>query len=179
MKEVIYNYDFMKEDEVNNIVQRVKALIINSKGEILIGYAGKVYQFVGGHVEEGEGLMTALAREVKEESGIILDNLDLLPFFRVKYYNRDYPNEGLNTLTINSYYVIRTDILPDDKLRELTEYEKEWNYIVKYIHKDKIIEELTASLDDAPRKNPVLDTIEAIKEFLKQEEENSRRDEWR
>lgn len=179
MKEIIYNYDLLEENEINNIVERVKALIINSKGEILLGYADKTYQFVGGHVEANEKLMDALAREVKEESGIILNKLDLIPFFRVKYYNRNYPKKDLNTLTINNYYVIRTDLKPDTSKMELTDYEKEWGYTVKYISKEKALAILKDSLEDAKKKNPVLDTIEAVSEFLKQETEDTRRDEWR
>ncbi len=179
MKEIIYNYDLLDEKDINNFVQRVKAIIINSNDEILIGYADKTYQCVGGHVEEGETLMAALTRELKEESGIIFDNLDLQPFFRVKYYNRDYPEKGLNTLTSNNYYVIRTDIKPNNDIRSLTEYEKEWNYVVKYIPKDKILDTLRNSLPEAKKKNPVLDTIEAVSEFLKQETDDTRRDEWR
>ena len=179
MKEIIYNYEWLTENEINNVVERVKALIINSNDEILLGYADRTYQCVGGHVEEGESSMAALMRELKEESGLVFKDLDLKPYFRVKYYNRNYPKEGVNTLTINSYYVIRTDMLPDDSIRELTDYEKEWGYIVKYIHKDKVLDELRNSLADAKKKNPVLDTIEAVSEFLKQEKEDTRRDEWK
>ena len=179
MKEIIYNYELLEEKEINNIVQRVKALIINSNDEILLGYADKTYQFVGGHVEVGEELMPALMREVKEESGIILNNLDLKPFFRVKYYNRNYPSEGLNTLTINNYYVIRTDLKPNNDVKCLTDYEKKWNYTTKYLPKDKALEILRSSLSDAKKKNPVLDTIEAVSEFLKQDSDDTRREEWR
>lgn len=179
MKEIIYNYDLLEEKDINNLVQRVKAIIVNSNDEILIGYGDKTYQCVGGHVEEGESLMEALERELKEESGLIFENLNLQPFFRTKYYNRNYPEEGLNTLTCNNYYVIRSDKKPDDSLRELTDYEKEWNYIVKYLPKNKIIEILQNSLPEAKKKNPVLDTIEAVSEFLKQEGEDTRRDEWK
>lgn len=179
MKEIIYNYDLLNESDVNNTIQRVKALIINSNDEILLGYADKTYQFVGGHVEEGEELMPALMREIKEESGIIMNDLDLMPFFRVKYYNRNYPKEGLNTLTINNYYVVRTNLKPNNEERKLTDYEKEWNYTTKYIPKDQILDILKNSLPEAKKKNPVLDTIEAITEFLKQEGEDTRRDEWR
>ena len=53
MKEIIYNYDLLDESDINNIVERVKAIIINSNDEILIGYGDKTYQCVGGHVEAG------------------------------------------------------------------------------------------------------------------------------
>jgi len=179
MKDIIYNYDYLDDSDINNQVFRVKALIINSKDEILLGYANKTYQCVGGHVEAGEELMDALSREIREESGIILNDLDLRPFFRMKYYNRNYPEVGLNTLTINSFYIIRTDLEPNPDKMELMDYEKEWGYEVKYLPKDKALDILYASLDDAKKKNPVLDTIEAVSEFLRQSEDDTRRDEWR
>ena len=179
MKEIIYNYDLLDEKDINNKVQRVKALIINSNDEVLFGYADKTYQLVGGHVEAGENLTNALEREMKEESGIILDLDNLRPFLKIKYYSRNYPKEDLNTLTINNYFIVRTDLKPDIDKIKLTDYEKEWNYVVKYLPKDKIIEILKNSLPEAKKKNPVLDTIEAVSEFLKQEGEDTRRDEWK
>ena len=148
---------------------------LNSKDEILFGYADKTYQFVGGHVEDHEDLITALKREVREESGINLDLNYLTPFLKIKYYSRDYPKEGLNTLTTNNYFVVRTDLEPNYGNQSLTDYEKEWEYTVKYIPKDKALEVLRNSLTDAKKKNPVLDTIEAVSEFLKINTDDTRR----
>lgn len=38
MKEVIYNYDNLKENEIDEIVIRCKGLIVNNKNEIMLGY---------------------------------------------------------------------------------------------------------------------------------------------
>lgn len=38
MKEIIYNEDNLKDSDINNVVERAKAIIVNSKGEILLGY---------------------------------------------------------------------------------------------------------------------------------------------
>lgn len=35
MKEIIYNYDYLKDEDINEVVIRTKALIINSKNIIL------------------------------------------------------------------------------------------------------------------------------------------------
>lgn len=179
MKEIIYNYDLLDEDEINNQIQRVKALIINSKNEILFGYADKTYQFVGGHLEENETLMECLSREIKEESGIEIRFDELVPFLKIKYYSRNYPEEGLNTITTNNYYIVRTDLKPDFDNRELTDYEKEWGYTVKYVKVEDALSVLENSIGDAKKKNPVLDTIEAIKEYVKICGDDTRRDEWR
>ena len=64
----------VKEEDVTEIVKRVKALIINSNNEILLAYSNNCYQFPGGHVEDGETLIDAVNREIKEETGIVLNN---------------------------------------------------------------------------------------------------------
>ena len=54
MKESIYNYDNLKLEDVDEVIVRTKALLINSSNEILLGYSHHTYQFPGGHLEEGE-----------------------------------------------------------------------------------------------------------------------------
>lgn len=179
MKEIIYNYDNLREDEANNVIKRAKALIVNSKDEILFGYADKTYQFVGGHVEDNESYQECLSREIKEESGIELTFDDIKPFLVIKYYSRNYPHEGDNTTTINNYFIVRTDMKPDFDNRNLTDYEIKSGYTVKYIHKDMVLSLLQGSLVYASKRNPVLDTIEAVEEFIKISSDNTTREEWR
>ena len=136
-------------------------------------------QFIGGHVEENENLLDALSREIMEESGIDIHFDNLIPFLKIKYYSRNYPQEGLNTLTINNYYIVRTDLKPNFNNTHLTDYEKKWEYTIKYVSVDKAIKVLEDSLAAASKKNPVLDTIEALKEFVKINEDDTRRSEWR
>lgn len=77
MKRIIYNADQVSEKEVTDSVVRVKAILINSLDEVLLGYSYHQYQFIGGHVEEGETLESAISREVLEETGIL---------FRYQYF---------------------------------------------------------------------------------------------
>ena len=48
MKETIYNYDYLKDEDITEVVIRTKALIINNKN-IIIGNENNIYQFPGGH----------------------------------------------------------------------------------------------------------------------------------
>lgn len=54
MEQIIVNKDCIQEKEITEIVKRVKAIIINSKNEILLGYSHDDYQFLGGDVENGD-----------------------------------------------------------------------------------------------------------------------------
>ena len=96
MLEKIYNYANLAEKDINDIVIRIKALIIKDDN-ILIGNGNNVWQFPGGHLEEGETFKECLKREVLEETGIYLDDTEIKePFYKVTYLNKDYPTVGIN-----------------------------------------------------------------------------------
>jgi nucleoside triphosphatase len=59
----------------------VGALILNATGKMLLVRShkwGKRYTIAGGHVEVGESLVAALRREIKEEVGIRIKEVELL-----------------------------------------------------------------------------------------------------
>ena len=43
----------LKEEDMTEVVKRVKILLRNSNNEVLLAYSHNNYQFPGGHVEEG------------------------------------------------------------------------------------------------------------------------------
>lgn len=166
MKTKLYNYDKLTDKDINKIVRRTKALIINSSDEMLFAHSNNNYFFVGGRVEEGETFDEGLAREIKEETGINIPLEKRVPFFTITYMNKDYPSTGINTKSVANYYLIKSDIKPDLSKSTLTEEEKVSNFKLRYIHKDNILEELTNSLETCSNKNVVRDTIDVVKEYL-------------
>ena len=91
MKEIIYNYDNLREDEITELVIRVKVLLLKND-KLSIGNENSIYQFIGGHLEEGETFNECLKREVKEETGIELDDEEIgKPFMKTSYLNKDWP----------------------------------------------------------------------------------------
>ena len=79
----------------------VAAVIINESGEVLLAQrphgkrlAGK-WEFAGGKVEEGETPETALARELKEELGIMVLPEDFEPFW---FLSHPYPEFNFHLL---------------------------------------------------------------------------------
>jgi len=73
VKETIYNYDYLNDEDITEVVIRTKALIINNKN-IILGNENNIYQFPGGHLEENETFEECLKREVLEETGIEIDD---------------------------------------------------------------------------------------------------------
>ncbi len=108
MKEKVYNYDKINDLDINDRVIRVKALLLNSKKEIMLVESCNTIQFPGGHIENGESLSEALIREVKEETGITLKE-KYEPFFVIKYYLKDFPVKGNNRSIEIYYFYVPTD----------------------------------------------------------------------
>lgn len=148
MKEIIKNKYNLKEEDVTEVVRRVKILIINSKNEVLLGYSHNEYQFPGGHVEEGEELKETVIREIKEETGIELKSVDTDPFALLTGYYKDYPSEGKNRKIEIYYYEIKTDAEINLENTNYTESEKEGNFELRRINIDNVEEELKKNINE-------------------------------
>lgn len=148
MKELITNKYNLKEEEMTEVVKRVKILIINSNNEILLGYSHNDYQFPGGHAEDNEELIETVNREIKEETGIELNLNYIEPFARKSGYYKDWPEEGKNRKIEIYYYEVKTDEKPNLNNTSYTEHEKEGNFELRYIPLSKVEEELEKNINE-------------------------------
>ena len=168
MKEVIYNRDNLRDEDVNNLVVRIKVLLINN-GKILIGNENSVFEFPGGHLEEGESFSDCLKREVKEETGIELDDNEIEDaFLRVVYLNKDYPKKGINRRNEIYYYVVKTNKKVDLSKTNYTENELKHNFKIEEFNLDEVIDRIKENIPNN-EKNEVIsrDMIIALEEYLK------------
>ncbi len=136
MLEIIKNINNLKDKDINNIVTRVKALIITSDNKILLGHSYCEYQFPGGHVENNEELLLALKRELLEETGLVFDTSNLEVLAVLKKYFKDYPYNGINTKFLIYYYVIHDDRIPILTNTNYTDEEIDGNFSLRYIPLD-------------------------------------------
>jgi 8-oxo-dGTP pyrophosphatase MutT (NUDIX family) len=166
VKEIIYNNDNISENEINRIVRRAKVIIVNSEGKILLARSSNNYYLVGGHADSDESDFDCLEREIKEEMGVKIKMEPMQPFLRIKYLNKDYPKEGMNTMSVGNYYILHSDIKPNNKKRKLTKEEASGDFHIECFSIDKLLPTLFESLDSSTRHGAVLDTIEAIKEYI-------------
>lgn len=142
MKKIITNVNNLKEEEMTDLVRKVKILLINSQNEIMLGYSHHEYQFPGGTQEPNEELINTVNREIEEETGIRL-NLSKLEAFACSIgYYKDWPAEGRNKKVEIYYYEVKTDEKPNLENLCLTENEKEGNFELRYIPLNKVEEEL-------------------------------------
>ena len=145
MKIVTHNSNYLKDKDITEKVYRSRGVIINSKNELLLGYCDGTYQFPGGYLENGETIKECLKREIKEETGITIKQVDY-PFYTIKYYNKDWPKKGINRYTELNYFLINTDEQYNLEKASFDKYEKEHNYKLKYIKLDEIEKEKTMNL---------------------------------
>lgn len=141
MKKIITNDYNLKEEDMTELVKRVKVLLINSNNEILLGYSHNEYQCLGGHTLENEELIDAINREIKEETGIELNVSDLEPFACSIGYYKDWPEVHKNRKIEIYYYEIKTDKKPNLDNVNYTESEKKGNFELRYIPLENVEKE--------------------------------------
>lgn len=166
MKEVIYNTDNIKDEDMDELIIRTKGLIINSKNEISLGYSHGTYQFPGGHLEENETLEECLVREIKEETGIELKDYSMKPFFKTVYYTKNYHNSGKNRKNEIYFYIIKTDEVVNMSNSNFTDSEKSGNYEVKVISLDDVENVLNSTINDNPINEVIYkEMLDALNEY--------------
>lgn len=168
MKEVLYNYDNLTIDDIDEVIVRTKGLIINDKDEITLGYSNGTYQFPGGHLEENEELSDCLLREIKEETGIEIKDAKMRPFEKITHYTKNYHNSGLNRKNEIYYYIVRTNTKFDLSNTSLDEEEKNNGFTIKTIPLKDFEKELIKSIPDNPRNQVIVEEmLDVFKEYNK------------
>ena len=138
MKKIIINDYNLKDEDITEVVKRVKVFLINSNNEILLGYCNHEYQCPGGHVYKNEDLITAINREIKEETGIVLNIKKAIPFVCSIGYYKDWPEKGKNRKVEIYYYEIFTNEKPNLNNTNYTKKELEGNFELRYIPLNKL-----------------------------------------
>lgn len=172
MKEIIYNYNYLNDEDITEVVVRTKALIVNNKN-IILGNEDNIFQFPGGHLEENETFTECLKREVLEETGIEIDDNEIKkPFMKVTYLNKDWPTIGQNRKSEIYYYLIETNKNPNISKVKYTEHEKQGNFKILSIPLSESISVIENNISKN-EKNKVIapDMIMAIREYLYQNED--------
>ena len=146
MKRILINDDNHKIDDLDFEVFRVKGLIINSDGDILIAHNNGTYQFPGGHKEDDESLDDSLEREIKEETGIDVESQG--PFMLITTYDSNYFNQNKKVCNKIYYYVINTNETPNFEETHYDELECQTEFNLFYISLNELQEFLNKSIDD-------------------------------
>ena len=130
----VYNNKYVTDINKLDLSVHVYGIAIEN-GEILISPQYDGYDFPGGTVKKGETHIDTLVREVKEETGYLVEPIELLnvytSFFHHKKKNKDYQSYLI-------YYLVK---IVDGKISNegFDEDEKEYAKTAKWVN----IEELS------------------------------------
>lgn len=102
-----------------------RAIVRNQDGMYAVMYSDKfkLHSLPGGGVEDGEDVLTALCREVYEETGCVCDEIKELGIVEENRASLDYTQ-------INYYYVVTTTHKPGEN--HLTESEQASRTVVQW-----------------------------------------------
>ena len=157
MKTEVFNEYNLRDDEIDEVVVRVKAFIINNKNELLLASSNGGIQLVGGHVEADEDWQLALQREIKEEAGleVLLEDISE-PFYEIKHYMKNYYNTSKNAIAKMVYYLVKTESLPNTDLMKRTKREEDYKFEIKFIPFDEFEEYVKQYMNNEKEINEVI-----------------------
>lgn len=166
MKVKIFNKDKVNEDLIRDKIVRVKALIVNSKNEIMLGEAFGTIQFPGGHLEENETLNDGLKREMLEETGIEIRGI-YEPFLVIKHFIKDPIGDNNRSLEIY-YFKIFTDEKFHMERVHLDDQETAGDFHLFYVPLKDVKKLLYRTINDNPRNKLITEEmLIALKEWKK------------
>ena len=88
MKVIKYNNNGLTDEEIEKTVNKVRAIVINDKGQCLLAKYAGIYMLPGGKIDQGETEEEAIEREILEETGISVDSSKATKFFKMESYDK-------------------------------------------------------------------------------------------
>ena len=170
MKKLVINKNNLELKDINEFVYRPRAIIINSNNEILLGFCNNTYQFPGGFLEDNETLIEGLKREILEETGILLNDKEIIKqICTIEYLNKNYPRKDNNRLTKFSYYYVVTDKKVNLNNTNYDEWEKKNNFKLKYVFISDFEKVLNETINDNPMNKMIYKDMMLVFDLLKKE----------
>jgi len=133
--------------------RKVRAVIENESGCIAISSEAGKYIFPGGKCDKNEDDLTAIQREIREETGIVFEPTDFHKVLELEtmYENAiDYKTGQIrprHTITI-FYYVKTNQKINKDKM-SLTDGEINENFKISFVDKETLFQMLQEKHKDA------------------------------
>ncbi len=170
MEKILINNDNLKENDITHTVVRVKAFVLSNRNKILMAHSNNIYHFPGGHLEKGESLSECLVREIREETGIEIEDKEYEPFLKLDRYTKDYPRAGENRNSQIFYFEINANINSENVRRNIsyTEREKEGDFKTVLLDFDNIEEILVDNSKEFPKAEALtIEMLPVIERFKK------------
>ena len=90
---LIINDEGLAKNEIDEMNQKARALLIDDDNNILIAYYGGVYLLPGGKIDNNETPIQAIIRELLEETGTYYTEQDFEFLTTIQSFQKNYPKE--------------------------------------------------------------------------------------
>lgn len=122
--------------------RKVRAVVENENGCILICFIGGKCIFPGGKCESDEDDLTSVQRELSEESGINIELNDFKKVLEIETMYDDFFNYRTNSIMkrhmTTTYFYAKTKCSIDEDKMELTDGEKKEGFSISFVEKDEL-----------------------------------------
>lgn len=113
MERIVINPKNLKVDNTWLEFRKVRAVIENENGELLLSKEGGKYIFPGGKCDDGETELDAIKREIKEETGIEVTDNELKRVLEIEAFYDDFWDYRSSSYKprhmLTTYFKIMTD----------------------------------------------------------------------
>lgn len=150
---ILVNKKNLVPDETWQIFRKVRAVIENEEGMFVISSEAGKYIFPGGKCDDGEDNLTAIKREIEEETGMIFSMQDFEEVLELETFYDDAIDYKTNLVrarhTITTYYYVKTNQKINVKNMNLTEGEIKEKFKIFFVDKETLFNLLEEKHEDA------------------------------
>ena len=145
----------------------VRGIIFDDDGNIAMIYSRKYhyYKFPGGGIEKNESHIETLAREIKEETGMILEPGSAREFGEVLRIQRSHDTSE-NTIFVQQNFYYNCDVTDEKGEQSLDEKEKEADFVLKYVPIEEAIR-VNSAFEGKPFKKQMVERERRVLEMIK------------
>jgi 8-oxo-dGTP pyrophosphatase MutT (NUDIX family) len=174
---MLINPEQLDASEINTYLHKVRAIMFDQNGRILVTDMRGSYNLPGGRVEENESIEDTLIREVKEETGVevALEDAELIGNYH--FYHRDFPG-GANRDNEIDLYAITKPVVYNSESASITEYEKDQDFRILLLSREELAYLMNQPSDNNYKKFTNLELQVLIDEYVKSRggKENARKE---
>lgn len=94
MESLVINKDNLSMDDIDVFSSKTRVLLFDEENRVLVGNYGGTYLLPGGKIDKNESVVSALIRELREETGTYYAENELDYLMCLEHYQKDYPNRS-------------------------------------------------------------------------------------